>query len=125
MLTTRLGAEGHTFSKAGPRSLRPPLCNVRRAVGLLDAAHIVPVEHPDGSDETSNGVALCALHHRAYDRGLVTFDEKYRISLSKVQVKGDFTAAGCDGGAEAFRKNLLRTLALPADSRLWPNPCVY
>lgn len=46
---------------------------------LLDAAHILPVFYPGSTDETRNGVALCALHHRAYDRALVTFDETFRV----------------------------------------------
>ena len=78
------------------------MCGVQ--LGLLDAAHVIPVEHPDGTDEACNGVALCALHHRAYDRGLVSFDEKYRIRFSKTRVE-DLKAGGYHGGAEAFRKN--------------------
>src|SRR5690606_3357888 len=38
------------------------------------AAHIVPVAYPDRSDETSSGLALCAIHHRAYDRRLLQTD---------------------------------------------------
>jgi hypothetical protein len=34
---------------------------------LVDGAHVVPVE-ADGSDQITNGIALCATHHRAFDR---------------------------------------------------------
>lgn len=34
---------------------------------LLDAAHIIPDSHPDGVPETRNGLALCKIHHAAYD----------------------------------------------------------
>ena len=37
-----------------------------RVTGLLDAAHVVGVEH-DGSDDPRNGLIFCATHHRAFD----------------------------------------------------------
>jgi putative restriction endonuclease len=37
---------------------------------LLDAAHILPDTHPDGEPVTSNGLALCKLHHAAFDRNI-------------------------------------------------------
>jgi putative restriction endonuclease len=38
---------------------------------LLDAAHILPDSHPEGEPITSNGLALCKLHHAAFDRNIV------------------------------------------------------
>ena len=38
---------------------------------LLDAAHIVPDSHPDGEPVVSNGLALCKIHHAAYDRNIL------------------------------------------------------
>lgn len=38
---------------------------------LLDAAHILPDVHPEGEPITSNGLALCKLHHAAFDRNIV------------------------------------------------------
>jgi putative restriction endonuclease len=38
---------------------------------LLDAAHILPDSHPEGVPMTSNGLALCKLHHAAFDRNVV------------------------------------------------------
>ena len=35
---------------------------------LLDAAHIVPDSEPEGVPEVRNGLALCKLHHAAFDR---------------------------------------------------------
>jgi predicted restriction endonuclease len=40
-------------------------------VGLVEGAHIYPVSAPGSSDEAWNGLALCANHHRAFDRHLV------------------------------------------------------
>jgi len=38
-------------------------------IDLLDAAHLVS-KAEDGSDDPRNGLPLCALHHRAFDKGL-------------------------------------------------------
>ena len=57
------------------------MCGVQ--LGLLDAAHILPVAHAESTDGTDNGVALCALHHRALDGKLVTFDARFRIRVKR------------------------------------------
>lgn len=38
---------------------------------LLDAAHIVPDSQEDGQSVVSNGLALCKIHHAAYDSGIL------------------------------------------------------
>lgn len=78
---------------------------------LIDAAHIVPVQY-EGTDETSNGVALCALHHRAYDRNLVTFNADYQIIYSKDQFN-KLREIGLDGGVEKFIDDLRAVIHLP------------
>ncbi len=45
---------------------RCALCRLRHAE-LLDAAHIVP-DSEEGEPVVSNGLALCRLHHAAFDR---------------------------------------------------------
>jgi hypothetical protein len=40
---------------------------LRQATELLDAAHILPDSHPRGEPVVSNGLALCKLHHAAFD----------------------------------------------------------
>ena len=45
---------------------RCALCSLRHQE-LLDAAHITPDSHPEGEPVVSNGVALCKLHHAAFD----------------------------------------------------------
>lgn len=48
---------------------------------FIDACHIVPfaVTH---DDKVTNGIALCPNLHRAFDRGLVSIDENYRVIVS-------------------------------------------
>ena len=43
------------------------LCRLRHNE-LLDAAHIVPDAEPEGEPVVRNGIALCRLHHAAFDR---------------------------------------------------------
>ena len=43
------------------------ICRLRHRE-LLDAAHILPDRHPLGEPLVSNGLALCTLHHAAFDR---------------------------------------------------------
>lgn len=81
---------------------------------LLDAAHILPVTHPDSTDETRNGVALCTLHHRAYDRGFVTFDTDYRVHLHE-EMAEELRTQNLDGGLRRFREHLRPILSLPPD----------
>jgi putative restriction endonuclease len=50
---------------------------------LLNASHIIPwsVDEHRRADPR-NGLCLNALHDRAFDRGLITFDEHWRMVLS-------------------------------------------
>ena len=50
---------------------------------LLNAGHIIPwrVDATRRADPT-NGLSLCALHDRAFDRGLIAVDAGFRILLS-------------------------------------------
>lgn len=50
---------------------------------LLVASHIVPwATHPQARLEAQNGVALSRLHDGAFDCGLISFDDEYRLILS-------------------------------------------
>ncbi len=48
----------------------------------VDAAH-VKMHSKGGSDKISNGMALCVLHHKLFDRGVMSIDENYRILISQ------------------------------------------
>jgi len=50
---------------------------------LLQASHIIPWAESEGRRlDPRNGIALSALHDRAFDRGLITFDEDLRVIVS-------------------------------------------
>jgi putative restriction endonuclease len=50
---------------------------------LLDAAHILPDADPEGEPLVSNGLALCKLHHAAFDRYFVGIREDLIVEVRK------------------------------------------
>jgi putative restriction endonuclease len=103
-----LGAYGH----------RCAMCGIQ--LKLLEGAHILPVPDPESTDETSNGVALCVLHHRAYDRSLVMFDQDYTIRVNEKKV-AELRAANLDGGLNRFTDSLREVIQVPAENAQRPN----
>jgi len=59
---------------------RCALCSLRHQE-LLDAAHITPDSDPEGEPVVSNGVALCKLHHAAFDRLFFAIRPDYVIEV--------------------------------------------
>ena len=95
-------------------SQRCAMCGIQ--LRLLDGAHILPVAHPDSTDGTDNGVALCTLHHRAFDRSLLTFDPEYRILLNEEMLE-ELKSIDQARGYKKFKKVLRPILALPPDKK--------
>jgi putative restriction endonuclease len=56
------------------------LCRLRHP-RLLDAAHI-RTDAQGGEPVVTNGLAMCAIHHRAFDADVLTVTPKYRIEIS-------------------------------------------
>ena len=56
------------------------LCRLRHDE-LLDAAHIIPDTDPEGEPIVSNGLALCQLHHAAFDRFFIGVRPDYVIEV--------------------------------------------
>jgi putative restriction endonuclease len=51
---------------------------------LLDAAHIIPDSSESGFAEVSNGLALCKIHHAAYDRNLLGITADYIVRINQL-----------------------------------------
>jgi len=49
---------------------------------LLDAAHILSDLHERGFARVSNGLALCKIHHAAYDRDLLGISPDYEVRIN-------------------------------------------
>lgn len=83
---------------------------------LLDAAHIVPDREERGFAEIPNGLALCRIHHAAFDANILGVDSDH-----KVHIRGDVLEEH-DGpmlkhGLQEMHGQLI---TVPRDSRLQP-----
>lgn len=50
-------------------------------VSMIDACHIIPFSE-SYDDTVTNGIALCPNLHRAFDRGLISVNENYKVIVS-------------------------------------------
>ncbi|MGK2932106.1 MAG: HNH endonuclease [Solirubrobacterales bacterium] len=50
---------------------------------LLDAAHIIADAEDHGMPAVSNGLALCKIHHAAYDQNLLGISGDYRVHIDR------------------------------------------
>jgi hypothetical protein len=88
----------------------------------VEAAHIVP-HGLCGKDDIWNGIALCRLHHWAFDSGWFSLSNQYRVLVSSQfeRLPDDF---GNMSGFDVFRKSLEanRSVVLPRNASLRPHP---
>lgn len=56
------------------------MCRLRHEQ-LLDAAHIIPDTEPEGEPTVTNGLALCKLHHAAFDGQFLGIRPDYVIEV--------------------------------------------
>jgi putative restriction endonuclease len=96
---------------------RCALCRLRH-LELLDAAHITPDRDPEGLPLVSNGVALCKLHHAAFDSFFFTIKPDYRV-----EVRGSILAE-TDGPMLVVGLQQIHnlTIGLPRRAQDWPDP---
>jgi putative restriction endonuclease len=100
-------------------SYRCAVCGI--ALKLVDAAHIIPVAHPGSTDEVTNGLALCKLHHTAYDNALfgVLPDFSVRMHPNAPRLLSE---AKLDAGLDKFTSDLPRAIRLPSVTEVRPAP---
>jgi putative restriction endonuclease len=80
---------------------------------LLIASHIVPWKHSaEHRLDPQNGIALNALHDKAFDRGLITFDTHLRLVLAP-SLREHFANATV---AQSFKAYEGQPLTFPADA---------
>jgi putative restriction endonuclease len=60
---------------------RCAICTLRERE-LVQAAHIVPDVEPEGIAAVVNGLALCAIHHLAFDRNLLGIDPEGIVHIA-------------------------------------------
>lgn len=62
------------------------VCNLKHG-SLLDAAHILPDSHKDGVPTVNNGIAMCKIHHAAYDQNMLGLTPDYEVRINKDLLK--------------------------------------
>jgi len=90
---------------------RCAVCTLRHG-SLLDAAHIVPDgnDDPPGLPTTPNGLALCKIHHAAYDQNMLGVSPDYRVSINR-EVLAEVDGPMLRHGLQEMHG---RTITLPA-----------
>jgi putative restriction endonuclease len=82
-------------------------------VSMVDACHIVPFS--EGYDDTlTNGIALCPNLHRAFDRGLISISDDYKILVNRNFVENQKSAFNLTQFAE-------KQIFLPYAEELYPD----
>jgi len=99
-------------------SERCAMCGIQ--LELVEAAHIVPHSEAGGKDELVNGLCLCSLHHKAYDKGLIYVDAEYKILINEPKIEY-LTKVKKDGGFPKFSKLQFDKLELPRSRAAYPS----
>jgi putative restriction endonuclease len=91
----------HRFRAAVLRaySTHCAVCRLREAT-LLQAAHIIDDRDPRGTATIVNGIALCAIHHLAYDRNILGIDPRGVVHIARRlldQHDGPMLSSGIQG----------------------------
>jgi putative restriction endonuclease len=91
------------------------ICHLRHAE-LLEAAHILPDGHPRGEPVVPNGIAVCKLHHAAFDRHILGITPTFVIEVRRDildEIDGPMLLHGLQEIAG-------RRISLPSNHQLWP-----
>jgi putative restriction endonuclease len=86
--------------------------DVAADISMVDACHIVPfsISH---DDTITNGISLCPNLHRAFDRGLFTIGEDFRVIVSD----GFSEVPSSEYGIKKFAGKMI---AAPSDKMFYP-----
>jgi putative restriction endonuclease len=83
---------------------------------LLDAAHILPDGHPKGEPIVPNGLALCALHHAAFDRNILGIRPDFIVEV-RMDILREKDGPMLLHGLQGFQG---KTILRPSSRALWP-----
>jgi putative restriction endonuclease len=87
----------------------------------VEAAHIVP-HSSNGKDDIWNGIALCRIHHWAFDVGWFTLTDDWRLLVSP-EIQNVPRTFGMVNDYDYIRHTLSqnRQILLPAKRTLYPH----
>ena len=92
------------------------LCRLRH-LELLDAAHIVPDSNPEGEPVIKNGIALCKLHHAAFDNFIIGITPDYAIEVRQDILEEEDGPMLQHGLKELHSQRII----LPGSKNNWPD----
>ena len=92
------------------------ICRLRHQE-LLEAAHIVPDKDPEGEPRVTNGLALCKLHHAAFDAHIVGVRPDYVVEV-RLDVLNEIDGPMLKHGFQGFHGS---PLLLPTRSAFRPD----
>jgi putative restriction endonuclease len=113
-----LFVRGSIFKREIPKIYRNTCCitglsiSATFSISMIDACHIIPFSESH-DDTISNGLALSPNMHRAFDRGLITIDENY-----KVVVSGKFNEDS--SSPYSIKQFNNHTILLPLNNKYYP-----
>lgn len=93
------------------------ICRLRHEE-LLDAAHILPDSHPLGTPVVPNGLALCKLHHAAFDKNVLGIRPDLTVEI-RLDVLEEADGPMLKHGLQGFQGI---HLVLPRHPSLHPKP---
>ncbi|MEX0770247.1 MAG: HNH endonuclease [Balneolaceae bacterium] len=91
-------------------------CNLKHPE-LLDAAHIIPDNEPQGTPTVDNGIALCKIHHSAFDQFIIGVTPDFEIKVRRdllEEIDGPMLRYG-------FQELHDQKLLLPKSKNVWPD----
>lgn len=97
---------------------RCAVCNIGHR-SLVDAAHIIADGKLHGIPEVTNGLALCKLHHAAYDANLLGITPEYEIRISDKLMRDLRGGRMLEYGLQAMNGE---PLTLPRSKKEYPSP---
>ena len=86
-------------------------------VNLLDAAHIVPDYEPDGLPSVKNGLALCKIHHAAFDQYIIGVTPDYTLKV-RTDILEEIDGPMLKYGIQSLHN---QKLILPRSRNSWPD----
>lgn len=91
-------------------------CQLKHAE-LLDAAHIIPDKEEGSVPNVNNGLALCKIHHAAFDQHIIGVTPDYRIKV-KEDILREKDGPMLKHGIQGLEN---QKLILPKSKKAWPN----
>ena len=93
------------------------LCNLKH-VELLDAAHIIADKEDIGDPIVTNGLALCKIHHAAFDNNFIGINPDYCIKIRE-DLLTEKDGPMLKYGIQSLNNS---KLILPNNKIHWPDP---